>query len=172
MKMKNEFFKLCEFDGFGQKLKLLYRGTLHGFSSSMFHARCDNISKTLTVVKAADESGNILGGYTEATWNASPEGPFCYKEDADAFLFSLANRENTPVKVNIAIGKVKHAIIVSNDYGPIFGNCEFFINLDKFNEKESSCRIGSTFKLPKFSHLSNDLQRNFKIEEIEVFKLQ
>mmetsp|Transcript_25258 Transcript_25258/g.22267 ORF Transcript_25258/g.22267 Transcript_25258/m.22267 type:complete len:116 (+) Transcript_25258:731-1078(+) len=33
-------------------LKLLYRGSEHGFTAQNFHSKCDNIEHTLTVVKS------------------------------------------------------------------------------------------------------------------------
>jgi hypothetical protein len=176
--MKQELFKLCEFNGFGEKRKLLYRGSLHGFSSSMFHAKCDNIRKTLIVVKAA-ESGNIFGGYTAATWNRTTRGGACFKEDASAFLFSLVNRENMPaVKLNISNGEEKNAIFVNHDLGLIFGPLDFCINLEKFDQKESFCLIRRTYNLPSFLQLSTGVVSSFiagclkfTIEEIEVFQL-
>jgi hypothetical protein len=83
--LKDDLFNLCGFDIRRDQLKLLYRGSLHGFTATDFHAKCDNIAKTLTVIKT--ESGDIFGGYTEATWNAPSDGT-CYKEDKNAFIFS------------------------------------------------------------------------------------
>jgi hypothetical protein len=108
LKMKHDLFKLCGFKTNSQQLKLLYRGSLHGFRASTFHAKCNNIRKTLTVVKAA-KSGNKFGGYTEATWNEDLNATKYYKKDANAFLFSLVNKEKSPVKVNVAIGQENFA---------------------------------------------------------------
>jgi hypothetical protein len=59
LRNKNQLFNLCGFES-SQKFDLLYRGTLHGFKARDFHSKCENIPKTLTIIKAA--SGNIFGG--------------------------------------------------------------------------------------------------------------
>jgi hypothetical protein len=123
LKMKHDLFKLCGYKTKSQQLKLLYRGSLHGFRASTFHDKCDKIRKILTVVKA-ETSGNIFGGYTEATWDVpvwDKPGIYNYKRDENAFLFSLVNEEKTPVKINIAIGEEDFAISVKKQFGPMFG---------------------------------------------------
>jgi hypothetical protein len=94
--MQENLFDLLEFKE-NQRLVLLYRGSLHGFRASVFHSKCENFSKTLTVIKVT-ESGNIFGGYTAATWDHIEQ----YKSDKSAFIFSLVNKEMKPVKVNAA----------------------------------------------------------------------
>jgi hypothetical protein len=166
---------------FSQELKLLYRGSLHGFRAPNFHAKCDNISKTLTVVKAA-KSGNIFGGYTEATWNQTFVGSF-FKKDENAFLFSLVNKLKTPVKMNIAMGEEKFAIIGNRLFGPIFGRSmnstshDMLINLDSIDGHDSHSTIHS-YLLPKYQQDSTEAKSlmtgfdfGFRIEEIEVFQL-
>ena len=37
-----------------------------GFDSDDFHSRCDNIGRTLTIIKVKNNP-HIFGGYTEAT---------------------------------------------------------------------------------------------------------
>jgi hypothetical protein len=183
LKMKHDLFKLCGFKTNIQQLKLLYRGSLHGFRASTFHAKCDNIRKTLTIVKAA-ESGNIFGGYTVATWNQPSWGSY-FKKDEQAFLFSLVNKEKRPTKMNIAIGEEKFAILANEAYGPIFGKNDYksgndmCINLDKYRGEDCFSHIGSSYFLPKYQHdsrearcLMSGFDSWFKISEIEVFQLQ
>ena len=62
--MEKDLINLCGFES-SQSFELLYRGSLHGFKGSDFHSKCDNNPKTLTIIKAT--TGNIFGGYTEAT---------------------------------------------------------------------------------------------------------
>jgi hypothetical protein len=184
LKMKHDLFKICGFKTNSQQLKLLYRGSLHGLRASTFHAKCDHISKTLTVVKAA-KSGNIFGGYTEATWNQPSWDGYCYKEDANAFLFSLVNKEKNPVKINIAVGEEKSAILACETFGPFFGKfneqtgCDILINLNKLHGEYSLSNIGSSYFLPNYQHdsikakslMSGFNDSYFRIEEIEVFQL-
>jgi hypothetical protein len=176
--MKYQLFNLCGFKAISQQLKLLYRGSVHGFRASEFHAKCDNIPKTLTVVKAA-ESGNIFGGYTEATWDEPSQGNTCYKEDKNAFIFSLVNKEKTPMKVNVAIGEERCAIIAKKKCGPIFGEFkmghDIVIALDYGLQSYAS--IGSSYVVPKLKHGSDEAisflagSDYFELDEIEVFQL-
>lgn len=94
-----ELIKLCDFD-LETEFSLVYRASLHGFSAKDFHQRCDKYQKTLTLIKVKnDDNGySIFGGYTEASWEQ--KGPIGHhKEDKNAFVFSLVNRENNPFKI-------------------------------------------------------------------------
>lgn len=62
-----DLIKLCNFS-LNDKFSLLYRASKDGFESSKFHAKCDNISRTLSIIKV-DGHKNIFGGYTKALWN-------------------------------------------------------------------------------------------------------
>jgi hypothetical protein len=176
--MQEALLKLCGLET-RKKWKLLYRGTLHGFEASTFHTKCDNIAKTLTIIKAA-ESGNIFGGYTEVTWNATRPN---YKEDKNAFVFSLVNKERTPVKVKIANEK-QFAFIGNLNYGPVFGYSKCEQNnkndiciVDKSNVCSSNySNLGSCYTLPNYPPGSEEARNflagsyNFRVEEIEVFQ--
>ena len=59
-----------------------------------YHSRCDNIGRTLTIIKVKNNP-NIFGGYTEATW----DGDMVSKSDKNSFIFSLINNENSPMKI-------------------------------------------------------------------------
>jgi hypothetical protein len=169
--MRNDLFKLCRFES-KQKYDLLYRGTLHGFKASDFHSKCDNIPKTLTVIKAT--SGNVFGGYTETTWDQIDRSKF----DNNAFLFSLINKENSPMKVSISTGFL--AIHCHSQYGPIFGtnsigNDICIANNSNFNNNFSN--FSSSYRHQNFNSNSDKANRflagswNFAVEEIEVFQV-
>ena len=68
----------------GRSLELIYRGTRDGFKFSDFHAKCDFIPNTLTVIKS--EHNKIFGGYTSMTWDGQGQ-----KTDPSAFIFSITN---------------------------------------------------------------------------------
>jgi hypothetical protein len=70
MAMKTQLLRVCEFES-SSKWNLLYRGSVHGFGASDFHANCDFYPKTLTIIK--ETSGNIFGGYTTVSWDLSSE---------------------------------------------------------------------------------------------------
>ncbi len=54
-----------------------------------FHAKCDEKSSTLTIIKAKS-SGFIFCGYYEAEYESCEED----KYDPNAFIFSLINKNN------------------------------------------------------------------------------
>lgn len=147
---------------------------MHGFGASQFHAKCDNIPKTLTVIKAT--SGHIFGGYTEATWDQS----LMWKRDEKAFIFSMRNKMNKPVKVNVKRRKANFAICCLALNGPQFGaDREIFIsqNSNAPNTNVASFS-GLTYRLDNFPHYHKKAGRflagsdNFTVGEIEVFQLR
>jgi hypothetical protein len=97
---------LCEFSP-NDKRTLLYRGTRDGFGTKDFHSKCDDHTNTLTIFKAKG-SGFIFGGFTAVNWESSNN--LKYKSDANAFIFSLTNKDNKPLKMNIDQNNNHHAI--------------------------------------------------------------
>jgi hypothetical protein len=170
--MKHKLFSLCGFE-WNRKLTLLYRGSLHGYKASDFHSKCDDISKTLTLIKAA-ASGNIFGGYTEATWDGNNQ----YKSDKSAFIFSLVNLENKPIKVNISNRHEHNAIYTCSAYGPLFGAGHDIVISDNSNTSNDSCsNFGRNYVHQNYTFRSEKAKQflagslNFNVEEIEVFQL-
>jgi lipopolysaccharide biosynthesis regulator YciM len=51
-------------DSFGRavRLEVMFRASEHGFSAAAFHAKCDDIEDTLTLVRT--EFGRTLAGYS------------------------------------------------------------------------------------------------------------
>jgi len=96
----SELIKVCEFSS-NDKWSPLYRGTRDGFGSDVFHSKCDGHSNTLTVFKARGSSC-IFGGFTTADWVDESSGwPGKNKTDPNAFIFSLINKDNVPLKMKI-----------------------------------------------------------------------
>ena len=92
-----ELIKLCEFSP-NDKRSLLYRGTRDNFGGKAFHSKCDGKSNTLTILKAK-QSKFIFGGFTAVNWESSNN--LKHKSDPNAFIFSLTNKDNTPLKMKI-----------------------------------------------------------------------
>ncbi len=64
---------MCRFS-----LSLIYRASRDGFEANKFHTKCDNKSKTLTIIKSTN--GYVFGGlYGDV------------KNDPNSFIFSLIN---------------------------------------------------------------------------------
>ena len=102
-KIIDELLKLCEFPE-QIKLRLLYRASIDGFSARSFHSKCDGFQKTLVIVKSEDFS--VFGGYTEEDWAGHG-----YATDNNAFIFSLINQDNKPLKLKCIKSFLKTIII-------------------------------------------------------------
>ncbi len=166
-----ELIKLCEFSP-SDKWSLLYRGTRDGFDSHDFHSKCDGHSNTLTIFKAK-ESEFIFGGFTTVSW----ESPafFKWKSDANAFIFSLTNKDNKPVKMKIKPNRHRYAIGCYSSSGPSFG-CDIRIANNANTTMNSHSRLGSSFKHPKYEEETNEAKTflagsfYFQLDEIEVYQ--
>jgi len=155
--------------GFENKsFSLLWRGSRDGFDVATFHRLCDGKSNTVTVIK--NTNGFIFGGFTSIPWRLTGG----YKEDRTAFLFSLTNPSNTPLKLKVKSPQT--AVCHSPSYGPTYGGGHDLIvfNLSNTN-RDSYMKFG-------FYELSNGKsgteggkfivggsENNFQIIEIEVF---
>ena len=153
-----------------QTLKMIYQASKDGFRN--FHSKCDGVLDTLTVIKSNSNistvSYNIFGGYTQADWS----GYYEFKYDSNAFLFSLINAYNKPVKMLVT--DPQDAIHAS--YGPTFGGGhDFYINSDG---SSGYSNLGHSYQLPSFltygtlsaqSFLAGSY--NFKPIEIEVYSI-
>ena len=151
-----------------QTLKMIYQASRDGFNSSVFHSKCNGVLGTLTVFKTSSNSTNIFGGYTNADWS----GYYSYQYDSNAFLFSLVNSYNYPVKMLVFNPQFIHAIYTSPYYGPTFGGGQ-----DLYISSDGSygySNLGHSYQLPSFlptsfsqSFLAGSY--SFKPIEIEVY---
>jgi len=153
---------------------LLFQASFDGFNVSSFHSKCDGILGTLVLIKS--ENSNIFGGYTEADWKID----YSNKYDAKAFLFSLINSYNIPVKMTISS---PWNAIYSNSIPsstPILfgnnGNSDLSIDIDY---ALGFSYLGNSYRVPSFlstdpSEINSFLggSQYFKISEIEVFSVQ
>jgi len=164
-----ELIDLCEFSP-NDKWSLLYRGTRDGFGAKDFHSKCDGHSNTLTIFKAKDRS-YVFGGFSTVHWDSSDR----YKSDPNAFLFSLSNKDNQPVKIKVNPNQHKFAINCHSRYGPIFGN-DIHVANNANTTMNSYSKLGFTYQHPEYEYNSNEADTflagsfNFKLDEIEVFQ--
>jgi hypothetical protein len=171
-----ELIELCEFSS-TDKWSLLYRATRDGFCSDDFHSKCDGHSKTLTLLKAK-ESEFIFGGYTTVDWKSCPR-PGKYKSDPNAFIFSLTNRDNKPIKIKIDPNnhKHKHAIYCHSYYGPTFGDNIVIVN-NANTTMDSFSNLGNCYKHPQYAFGTDEASTflagsfHFKLDEIEVYQME
>jgi hypothetical protein len=91
-------------------LKLLFRGSKHGWSPDKFHELCDDKGSTISIFKS--KANRVFGGFTQMSWKANHGG---YKTDERAFIFSMDRKQIYKVISNI------HAIYCFPSDGPDFG---------------------------------------------------
>ena len=165
-KLAKELIKLCEFS-LNDKWVLLYRGTQHGFGSQDFHKRCDNYTKTLTLVKS---NTFIFGGYSSASWDENDQ----YKSDSNAFLFSLVNKDNKPIKMKCQ--NAHNSIYCSSTSSAVFGGGhDLYISNNSNTNTTSYSNLGHSYEHPKHKYDTSEVSSflagsfNFKVSEIEIY---
>jgi hypothetical protein len=148
---------------------LLWRGSRDGFSSSVFHERCDNKGATLTIIKSSD--GYIFGGYLSVSWNSSGK----YISDSQAWIFSL----NLPL-INIAKFKCKlpgYAAWGTSGNCPVFGGGhDIIVASDSNRNSKSYLMLGHSYDTSAQLYDSKFLNGSGKsgqisVSEIEVYQL-
>ena len=165
-----ELMKLCEFSP-NEKWTLLYRGSRDGFGSNDFHSKCDSHSSTLTIYKAKHSSSYIFGGFTSVSWDSSSR----WKSDPNAFIISLINKDNKPLKINIGPNSHQYAIYCDTKYGPSFGK-GISIKNNANKTMNNYSKLGYAFKHAQFDAYTNEAQTfltgsiRCQLDEIEVFK--
>ncbi|CAM9634326.1 unnamed protein product [Choristocarpus tenellus] len=149
------------------RLKLLYRGSLHGFNTSAFHERCDDAHGTVVLVRC----GNVVvGGYTDQSWSGTG-----LKESTDTFVFSLLDSRNCfkPGKMMVKEKNGKHyAINCNGDSGPDF--CGPLLRIEF--EKNRSLVTRNTTDYPytddAVAKTILDEVHGQVITDVEVFKVE
>jgi len=169
-KKENIFLEqILEWSGY-KSIELIYRGTRDGTTSNVFHQKYDNQGPTICLYK--NEKGFIFGGYNSDSWNKDRNN---YSNAPGSFLFTLTNSYD--------IGPTKFKNINSNSvyyhpsYGATFGGGhDIYISTD-FSKSNAYSNLGSSYQdiIGKgrfiFTGELNNNNSNFKIKEIEVFKL-
>ncbi len=138
-----DLIKLCEFSP-NDKWSLLYRGTRDGFGAKDFHSKCDGHSNTLTILKAKQTSF-IFGGFASVDWDSSMKCKF----DPNAFIFSLKNKDNIPLKMKINPNYEDRAIRCDSELGPSFGFDIKLVN-NANTTIDSYSNLGDSFSHPQY----------------------
>lgn len=164
-----ELMKMCKFP-LSQEWNLVFRATRDGFAAADFHSKCDDVNNNLTIIKSTN--GNVFGGYTEQNWSGK-----CYKNDPNAFIYSLINKEKKPL-VSKCLSD-QSAICCSTTCGVIFGNsssCDILICDNSNKAKESGSNLGSSYPHPNYEFDSEEANAflagsmYFQTLEIEVYQ--
>ena len=163
---------LSEWIGY-KEIELIYRGTRDGSDSSTFHNKCDNKGPNICLIK--NEKGNIFGGYSSISWSSDGS----YHAANGSFLFTLTNIYGTkPTKFPNSQNQ-NYAVQHCSNYGPIFGNgWDLYIYNNYLNNKNSGTTLGCAYQdiLGKgrsvFTGDENNNNSNFKVKELEVYKVK
>ena len=152
---------------------LIYQASRDGFGLKDFHSKCDGILNTLMVIKSTDSY--VFGGFTTQDWSQVSG----FQADANAFIFSLINPFDTPVKMSIVENSsaiYRGQDYISRFYDGILGfGIEFLLN-DYPNKYKNYAwpAADSFYQMPDFlsengiSSLNNK-QTEFLAEEIELY---
>ena len=159
--------ELCGFPS-ARQWKLQYRATRDGFTAQNFHDKCDTVANTLTIIKSTN--GNIFGGFIEKAWDSLGK----WYQDPKAFIFSLVNKENKPLKALCTNGA--SAIYSNLTYGPTFGGGhDIYISSGSNANQTSYSKFGSSYYHADYQNGTTKAYSilagsyNFQTLEIEVF---
>ena len=142
------------------KYTLLFRASKDGDTAKIFHEKCNELPNTLTIIKTKE--GKRFGGYTSQKW----EGNNVYKQDENAFIFSLDKQKC------YSVTEEKFAIWCFENCGPIFEGYQIDVE-DNFLTT-GICQTGLEgvgFETTKDYEL-NDGKENFLISEMEVYQIE
>jgi hypothetical protein len=165
----SELIDLCEFSP-NDKWTLLYRGTRDGFGTNDFHSRCDGHAITLTILKAKG-SEFIFGGITSAMWGSFSGD----NSDPNAFIFSLTNKDNKPIKIKIDPNRHKHAILCHSGLGPSFNDDICIVN-NANTTMDSYSDLGCSYRHPQYAWRTYEAKTflsgsfKFQLDEIEIYQ--
>jgi hypothetical protein len=149
--------------------RLLYRGTVDGFSASSFHVKCNNCSHTITLISTT--TGFIFGGFTPIPWDSS--GSYKFDSTGTSFIFSLVNPRNAPSQ-RFPLTRATYAVYCVASYGPTFGDGHDIYIANTSNANTSSySNLGSAYENETGVSGTEVLagQRYFTVKEIDVFSL-
>jgi len=147
-------------------IRLIYKGSEHGFAASNFHGYCNNQGPTLTVIRS--NNGYYFGGFNKGVWtgsSSSQTGTLAHQ----SFIFTLTNPYSiAPTRYNW--NGTSYAAFDTSSYGPTFGGGH---DIHVSNACTSS---GSYFNFPHCYTDSTGYGKNtftgsnrFVVSDIEVF---
>ena len=169
-KRENEFIKkIYDWTGLNE-MELIFRGTRDGMTNTAFHNKCDSQGATITIIK--NDKGYIFGGYASVSWINDKNNT--YHSAPDSFLFTLTNIHPTqPTK--FPSKNDTYEVKCYSGYGPAFGGGHDLGIYPDILNKGGWTGFPSTYQdvLGKGKSIfTNDSNNgNFKVNEIEVFKI-
>jgi hypothetical protein len=94
-------------------LTLLFRGSTHGWSPSVFHQLCDKKGPTITIFKSS--ANRVFGGFTDYSWGSGFGEQGYSWTDKKAFIYSMDRKQIFRV-INTG-----NAVFHGSSLGPSFG---------------------------------------------------
>ena len=170
---ENEYIKkILEWSGY-KSMELIYRGSRDGMTSNKFHEKCNDKGPTICLYR---NEKSIFGGYTSIPWTSDGK----WHNSNDSFIFTLKNIHNTeptkfPLKNN---EQYQYSVYHNSTYGPSFGGGhDIGVIYSDFQNNNSYSNFPYSYNdiLGKgssiFSGNLNNNDYNYKLKELEVFKL-
>ena len=139
-----------------KKIKLLYRATRDGDSSSNFHNICNGKSNTVTFIKT--KKGKKFGGFAHNSWYSNNQ----WISDSYVFVFSLDNNEYYYYNSN------GYMMYGHSSYGPYFGNSDIIISNACLSNNSSTSQNSFDYKGKNYA-LNGE--SSFQVEDYEVYQL-
>ena len=157
------------------KLSLLWRGSRDRFEARTFHRLCDGRANTLTVIKST--TGYIFGALTSVAWTSPSAGTRV--SDDKAFMFTLTNPANMPIKLKILAGQKLYAVVHNSAFGPVFGSGRDLIVRDQSNTNSNNYIKSSSYDAPNGQtgeaggiYFNGGSDGYFQTVEIEVYQVK
>jgi hypothetical protein len=102
-------------------------------------------------------------------------GSVQWKSDANAFIFSLTNKDNQPLKMNIDPYMHHRAILCDSKFGPTFGG-DIIIDNNANTTRDSWSNLGFAYRHPQYERGTNEARTFlagsewFQLDEIEIYQ--
>ncbi|KAK8791100.1 hypothetical protein WA158_005731 [Blastocystis sp. Blastoise] len=167
---KEMCYKISEWFDSKKKWKLLYRCSDENKSVEKWHEKCDE-KESLIIIKGrgGDDQTYIFGGYTSVGWgknhteNNNPLRPgMGYREDPEAFLFSITNPFGyNYVRFTVDADSSSSALISNDPLFPICFCSGFSIYQDEQKKQFTYGRLGSFYQHTMYSNIYINLGNNF-----------
>ena len=144
--------------------ELLFRTSIDGDNATTFHNKCNGKGPTITFVKTT--AGKRIGGFTMISWTSSNN----FKEDRDAFIFSLDSHQKF-----IQYRNFGNAINDNSGYGPSFGNGnDLYIANGCKGNTSSYCNSNYSYNFYNSYNLINtgNQQTAFQVADYEVYAIK
>jgi hypothetical protein len=97
------------------------------------------------------------------------------KSDANAFILSVTNKDNTPLKMKINPNEHKYATGCKSEFGPLFDGDIHIANNANIT-MDSYSQLGSSYIHPEYAYGTIEALRflagscEFQLDEIEVYQ--